>query len=378
MSEPKSQLLTPIYIKPRDDTAWPEDSVFYMLTRSGLFLCRNHPFYQSAVPAPQWPTELAEHQAFLAVRYPKIPRRLVERVVGFFERVADAHNTEAAVLLVWNKARRRVQVVVPDQVATIGYNGWGATYPIGVEYEVPIDLLPDLVVIGDMHSHVFGRAIVSGVDKRDEIHRPGLHIVVGQIHREPPEFHIEAVTDGVRFTVRPELALGGYQQRCTDIPDAWMDKVTVEAYGKRHGKGNQGRAYGARAVNKSDGYGDYARCSTEVDDGRDDNGQICTRTWSGESGCDRTDRAPLSVTNQKADTPLDDEALVEETIHKEILENLDVAESLPEDDTAQSELETTVPRKVWADDPAGAKQQTRCLGHLELPGAKEENTDEHE
>ena len=67
MSQSKTSLLTPIYIKPRADTAWPEDSVFYMLTGSGLFLCRNNPFYQSAVPAPRWPGSVPSGSIVLAM-----------------------------------------------------------------------------------------------------------------------------------------------------------------------------------------------------------------------------------------------------------------------------------------------------------------------
>ena len=78
------QLETPVYLKMDEDAPWPEDSVFYLMTGDGVFLCRNHEFFASSVPASQPPAELATHQPFLKHRFPKIPRRLFEQAVGFF------------------------------------------------------------------------------------------------------------------------------------------------------------------------------------------------------------------------------------------------------------------------------------------------------
>ena len=100
MNPTDSKLLTPIYIKPQTDTAWPEDPVFYMLTGSGLFLCRNSPFYRSAVPAPRSPSELSKQESFLTVRYPKIPRKTMEYVVGYFDRVAELHGSASLPMIV--------------------------------------------------------------------------------------------------------------------------------------------------------------------------------------------------------------------------------------------------------------------------------------
>src|SRR5436853_153598 len=122
--------VTPIYLKTRDDMPWPEDEVFYVLSGDGLFLCRNHPFFRSSVPARRWPGELAGHAPALALRYPKLPRRLLEMTVGFFARIGRLHNAEAAVLLAWDRAANRPRLLVPDQTATVGTTWRGETYPI--------------------------------------------------------------------------------------------------------------------------------------------------------------------------------------------------------------------------------------------------------
>ncbi len=50
----------------------------YVLASNGLFLCRIHEFMTTCVPAPDWPSGLADQRTFMKYRYPKIPRRLLE------------------------------------------------------------------------------------------------------------------------------------------------------------------------------------------------------------------------------------------------------------------------------------------------------------
>jgi hypothetical protein len=84
--------------------------------------------------------------------------------------------------------------------------------------------------IGDIHSHVTAPAFASHTDQTDESHRPGLHIVVGRLDREPPEFHIEFIVDGTRFPVDdPGLVFAGYRRRQPDsVPACWLDQVIVQ------------------------------------------------------------------------------------------------------------------------------------------------------
>ncbi len=245
MNSSDQPLVTPVYLKVDDEISWPAEPAFHLLTASGLFLCRNHPFFESCVPAPRWPTELADHKPFLKIRYPKMPRRMLEHVVGFFSRVADAHNAEAAVLVAWDAVARRLRIVVPDQSATVSRNYRGDNNPIGVEYEAPAALPDGWTVIGDIHSHVNFSAYASYTDKHDEQHRAGLHIVVGRLHCEPPEFHIEAVVDGARFRLDPQLVLEGYDRRRTRIPPSWMSRVKIKTWGNAYTYTNKNYRYGS-------------------------------------------------------------------------------------------------------------------------------------
>jgi hypothetical protein len=221
--------VTPVLLKTAAELPWPEDErIFYILGRDGLYVCRNHEFFRSCVPAKRGPSELAEQATFLTPRFPVIPRALFERAVGFFDRVAEQHGSEASVLLVWDRLEGRVRLVVPEQTATISRAWDGYRSPIGVHYAPPTDLSPDWVPFGDIHSHVHHPAYASSTDKTDETHAAGLHVVVGRIQREPPEIHVEAVVDGNRFVLDASDVIEGYEQRRMNVPRRWLERVQVE------------------------------------------------------------------------------------------------------------------------------------------------------
>jgi proteasome lid subunit RPN8/RPN11 len=225
------QPLTPIYLKMDETMPWPEDKTFYVLSRDGLFLCRNHQFFSSCVPADRWPSELAAQRPFLQFDYPRLPQRLVEQVVGFFDIIGEQYASEAAVLLAWNRETGEIQGLVPEQTGTVGYSYYGKPYPMDLRYDVP-QLPPHLLLIGDIHSHVDGAAYASWTDKADEAYRPGLHLVVGRIRDEPPEFYCAVVADGTRFRVQ-DLArvMEGYRCRRQDeVPPEWIARVSVEEW----------------------------------------------------------------------------------------------------------------------------------------------------
>lgn len=228
-----SSLLTPVLLKTTEDMPWPEDqSVFHLVTADGLYLCRNHEFFVSSVSTNQFPQELAGHRSFLRLRYPRLSQRTFERIVGFFGVIGESFGAEAAVLLAWNPDQAQIEILVPPQRSLVS-SGWGGKcHPLSVDYEMPA-LPTGWRWIGDMHSHADEAAYSSYMDEKDERHRPGLHIVVGRISQEPPEFHAEVVIDGVRFGVpNLESVVEGYaQRRVSEVPADWIDKVRVFRWG---------------------------------------------------------------------------------------------------------------------------------------------------
>ncbi|HJN08740.1 MAG: hypothetical protein QGG09_08020 [Pirellulaceae bacterium] len=133
-------------------------------------------------------------------------------------------------LLAWDGQQQRIQLLVPRQVATVGVGWNGGNYPIDLHYDTPSNLPASWSIIGDVHSHVYGAAYSSGQDKSDEEYRTGLHLVVGRLDREPPDFHAEYVVDGERFKLEPEEVMVGYDQRNPHVSQRWLRKVRVKEY----------------------------------------------------------------------------------------------------------------------------------------------------
>jgi JAB domain-containing protein similar to deubiquitination enzymes len=228
-----SSLITPIYVKQDQNMPLPKDPVYYLLARDNLFLCRNHPHFQSCVPAPQWPTELATHAASFVSRYPPIPREQLERICGFFGHMSDKQSAEAIALLAWDQITREVHTIVPPQVSAVSRGSWGASYPIGVKYRLPQDLPNHWSIFCDIHSHCEMGAYASQTDIEDENNITGLHIVIGRLHQEPPEFHVEGVVDGTRLPFEWNEVVTGYQHRDT-FPLEWVNQVAVTNYATFH------------------------------------------------------------------------------------------------------------------------------------------------
>ncbi len=240
MKHPDPSLTMPLYVKSADNMPWPADEkAFYLLSRDDLFLCRNNRWFSSSVPAPAFPSGLAEQRTFCRLHYPKLPRRLLEVAVGFFDRVHALYGSESALLLARDEQAERYRLICPKQTATVGYSSYdGSNYPIGLKYEVNAEIPPHWSVLGDLHCHGQESSYSSSVDRDDERHRPGLHIVVGQIHCEPPQFHVDFVVDGMRFKVEQSLVLEGYEKRRLTVPREWIDSVQVECRRPRYYSSN--------------------------------------------------------------------------------------------------------------------------------------------
>jgi proteasome lid subunit RPN8/RPN11 len=236
MNDQSKQVVIPasavnsLVIKRGEDFEWPEDrKMFYLLASTGLFKCRNHEFFRSCVPATKGPGELVQQESFMECGFPTIPRELFEQTVGFFDEIRKLHNSEASVLLAFDRENRSVHLVVPEQTATVIRYSDGYQYPVGLYYYPPTDLPANWILFGDIHSHVDMAAYSSETDVEDETHSAGLHIVVGRLYKEPMETHVEAVVDGERFSLQLEDVIEGYTKRSKDVPTEWIAKVKTES-----------------------------------------------------------------------------------------------------------------------------------------------------
>jgi len=218
----------PFYLKTDDALPWSGNDVFHLMSRDGLFLCRENRFFRATTPARNWPEDLQGHAPSIKLRFPKIPRLLVEKAVGFFDRVGRKYGAEAMMLLTWGE-EVGYELVVPPQVTEVDVRPGLSPLPIKLDYEMPTLPLGRLL-IGDIHSHVNLPAYTSKMDQDDAEHSPGLHMVVGRLFApgEPPDFEIVVTVDGHSFCIEQhDTIIEGYKQRRLDVPVEWLEQVRV-------------------------------------------------------------------------------------------------------------------------------------------------------
>lgn len=217
----------PVLLKTDSDMPRPDDPEYYLVAQDGVFLCRNHRFFSTDVPVKRPIRSLVKHQARCHVHYPKVGRTTLSYIVGFFNRVYEKHSSEAVVLLFWDLKDKRYRICVPEQKAKVWESYNGCRSPKSVAYKMPPQSMSHMLLVGDVHSHGNLGAYSSCTDVDDEIYRDGVHVVIGHIKEEPPEFHLEMAIDQRRFKMRFEQFFEGYDQRRLAIPQEWMDKVSI-------------------------------------------------------------------------------------------------------------------------------------------------------
>lgn len=217
-------------IKRDNKFEWPEnEKIFYVISKDGMFVCRDHPFFRSCTRVHRIPRELKPQKRFFVPKFPKLPGIMLDNIVGWFQEVYERYKTEAVALLVWDSIEKCPLVVVPPQITHLHQYGISKSLHGGdVTYE-PLPLAPHLSVYGDIHSHMDFGAYSSYTDEKDEEYRPGLHIVVGKLKSQKPEFHVEAVVDSERFDLSMSDAFDRpFHQRRYKYANQWIEKLDVK------------------------------------------------------------------------------------------------------------------------------------------------------
>jgi hypothetical protein len=244
----------PVYLKTDPHMPRPEDPEYYLVTRSGTFICRNHAFFSSDVRTSRGPSALEFHGERCSIRYPKLSRAALEFTVGFFDLVYQLHGSEAVMLLLWDLRRKRYKLWVPEQKPTVWESSSGYRSAMDVAYEVPVSMPPNHLLVGDIHSHADMGAYASHQDRHDEFYRDGVHLVIGRVHEEPPQFHLEIAVDGQRFSVQFHHFLKGYRRRRRIVPQRWMDQVKVKVNRPWWTSWNSNQSTWDDKQDRSDGY----------------------------------------------------------------------------------------------------------------------------
>jgi proteasome lid subunit RPN8/RPN11 len=174
-----------------DGSALPDDDVYYIVAKEGIFLKKKLGVMESIAPVKNI-SILNTVQTMARMHIAKIPARDFASVMSFFREVYGIHHSEAVVLLFYKQERKKHKVIAPQQKVS----GAGADYARGMTME-------GMHMIGTIHSHADFSAFHSGTDSDDEKAFDGLHITIG--HNGSPTQSITAsiVSNGHRFIVDP-------------------------------------------------------------------------------------------------------------------------------------------------------------------------------
>lgn len=251
---------TPVYVKSDNDEGRRDEPLYYLVTGSGVFVCRNAPSYSTDAPMdpePEWDFDkkkwrsrnrlpLPQHEPYVELRYPLVPRRILFEAVGFFKAVYKIHNSECLVLLLWDREERRYWLDAPDQKVNRS----------SCDYEPPTDLLSTgrHMVVGDIHSHGSFGPTHSWTDKDDEAHADGLHVIVGDVDRHPVRVATYFAADGYHFRIAPSLGVFDDEKvaEWPKWPREWLDRVEYQTYAWKDNYGGGGRLADGRPHYRGD------------------------------------------------------------------------------------------------------------------------------
>ncbi len=190
----------------------PDNPVYYLLARDGLYLVKQNRFFRSVTPVSRRDvavvqemggdlprvetTGLLSQGEEVVATFPPIPREILEQAVTFFDGIARTHGTEAVALLYYDLQNEGYRLVVPRQQVTDMH----ARYEVGA---TPASLQR----VGTLHSHVGDVAFHSYTDLADEEANDGLHLVIG-LGGKHRSITCALVVDGRRCPLAPGTLFG--------------------------------------------------------------------------------------------------------------------------------------------------------------------------
>ena len=188
--------MLPIYLKDQDFSP-PDDPLYYLLTKDGLFLVKSTSFFTAAVPVQGIPW-LAAQEPEVRLTAPPLPAGLLLQTLAFFRAVYSRYKSEAVALLAWREATGAYELVIPHQ--TVGGSH--------CDYEIK-DFPPGLMRLGTIHSHAGLEAFHSERDENDERYEDGFHLTLGNIDGDL-SISCSVVVQGLRGQIPPERLFAPY------------------------------------------------------------------------------------------------------------------------------------------------------------------------
>ncbi len=215
--------MVPVYLKTPDGLA-PDEGLYYIVAGNGVFCVRRTPLFTAATRAEEV-GGLEPHRERVTLHFPKIPRSIVETIIGFFTHVYRRWHGEAIAFLFYSPEQRAFRVDVPRQ--TLPRYRSGGRWRTEGRLEYGVLPRPDgFLKLGDVHSHGESPAFFSGTDDRDD-EEDGLRVVIGRLDRPKLDVCASFVVGGRRFPLAADavLEIPPVPFAIVHPPEEWIQRV---------------------------------------------------------------------------------------------------------------------------------------------------------
>ena len=206
-------------------TPLPADNIYYIIGRDGIYIHKKTDIFEACVKVPHI-SFLEPVKSYAKLDIPKIPENLTKQMYSFFSEVYDRFQSEAAIMIFYNKVTKEYSLKVPQQVISQSH--------LECSYNISI---PGFLSIGTCHSHAGFGAFHSSTDIKDEKDFDGLHITFGNLDQENISISMEVVSNGSRFKCSAEDYLDGvekvgkfYKIELSEFPEEWVVGVEKKVY----------------------------------------------------------------------------------------------------------------------------------------------------
>jgi hypothetical protein len=205
--------------------AEPSPWLYYLVTGKGNFLVKKTNLYSSVTEARVLPG-LLEQESSLSLRFPKVPREIMEKMYGFFDAVYQQWEGEAVVFLYYAPESKEFRLAVPPQTL-FRYRTLSGFWRTAQRVEYGYCPRPEgFLKLGDAHSHADLPAFFSCADDNDD-KEDGLRITIGNLDRARPDVKVSFVVNRTRFILHPEDVIEEFSTPLPP-PQEWLARVSCQ------------------------------------------------------------------------------------------------------------------------------------------------------
>jgi len=170
-------------------TPLPEDAIYYIIAKGGIYLYKDLKTIRSLTRVEAI-SFLKDVEGFAELKIPLIPKKIIAQAVGYLRYVYQKCHSEGGLILHLYPETGEYKLYCPTQEVS----------SCNVEWDNEKETIPQGAIrICSIHSHGFGSAFHSGIDKEYEKSFDGIHITIGHINDEVHSMVASIVVNGNRF-----------------------------------------------------------------------------------------------------------------------------------------------------------------------------------